>query len=87
MGLHDSALLYHEVEFVDDVAVVDQGQGGIDHAVCPGFQGGGEDLLRGDVGDIAAAGEGMVPAALPDVALRQLHGEVRAQGIGVMEGF
>ena len=86
-GLHDFALLHHEAELVDDVAVVDQRHGGIDHAVGPGFQGGGEDLLRGDVGDIGPPRQGPVPAALPDVALGELHRQVRAQGIGIVQGF
>ena len=64
VSLHDPAVLHHKVELVDDVAVVHQGHGGVDHAVDPGLERRGEDLLRGDVGDegvtavAAAAGAG-----------------------------
>ena len=64
-----------------------QGQGGVHHAVDAGLQGRGEHLLRGDVGDIRLTGEGHVVARLPDVALRQLHRQVGAQGVGVVEGL
>ena len=87
VDLGDLAVPEHHVEIVDDVAVVHQGHGGIDHAVGPGLQRSGKDLLRGDVGDIGKASQGHVIAGLPDVALRQLHGEVRAQGVGVVEGL
>ena len=85
--LHDLPVLHGEAELVDNGAVVAQRQGGAHHAVDAGLQGGGEHLLRGDVGDIGPAGEGHVVAGLPDVALRQLHRQVRAQGIGVVQGL
>ena len=87
VDLHDLPVLDHKVELVDDGAVVGQGQGGVHHAADAGLQGRGEHLLRGDVGDIRLTGEGHVVARLPDVALRQLHRQVRAQGVGVAEGL
>ena len=87
VNLHDLPVLHHKVELVNDGAVVGQGQGGVDHAVDAGLQGRGEDLLRGDIGDIGAARQSHVVARLPDVVLRQFHSQVRAQGVGVVEGL
>ena len=87
MGFHNFSILYHEVEPVDDAAVVGQGQRGVHHAVDPGFQRRGEQLLGGNVGDIILTGEGYVVARLPDMALRQLHGQVCSKGVGVVKGL
>ena len=58
-----------------------RGRAGVHHAVDAALQRGGEDLLRGDVGDITPGRRASrrLPAC-PNVALRQLHRQVRPQG-------
>ena len=63
-----------------------QGQGGVDHAVDAVPQGGGEDLLRGHIGDEEGACLAVGAAAGPEVILRQTDGEVRAEAVGIVEG-
>ena len=73
------------MELVDDVAAVHQGHGGVDHAVDAGFQGGGENFLRGHIGHEFHTVFHHGVAGGPEVILRKLDGEVSAQRVGVVE--
>ncbi|MPM14311.1 hypothetical protein SDC9_60673 [bioreactor metagenome] len=87
MGLHDFSVLHHKVETVDDISVVHQRDGGVHHPVYPGFQGRGEQLFRGNVGDKSLTLQGHVVPCLPDMALGKLYRQIGAKGIFVVEGL
>ena len=50
-------------------------------------QGRGEQLLRGHIGHKGLACGGAIVPGLPDVVRRQLHGQVGAKGVGVVQGL
>ena len=87
VDLPDLAVPDDEVEVLHHRAAADEGHGCVDHAVDAVPEGGGEDLLRGDVGDEGDALGGAAAPTAPDMVLGQADGQVRAQAVGVVQAL
>ncbi len=83
--LDDAPVPDGEADVLDDAAVVHQRQRGTDRTVHAGFERRGEDLLRWQIGDEADARGRFGVAHRPEMILRQLDGEVGAEGVGVVQ--
>ena len=85
MGLHDFSVPDDKVEFVDDVSVIHQRHGGVDHAVDAGFQRRGENFLRRHIGYKLHAVFHHGVARRPQVVFRELDGQVGAEAVGIVQ--
>ena len=84
-SVDDFAVFEGQVEFVDEVAVIDQGLGAVDRAVDRICLGGRIDFFRRDVGIEQQVVRRFFHAALPDMTGRQADSQVRSQAVRIVQ--